>query len=147
MNIVRNSNERLMLGCCIGALVGFLVLGAVFLNYRRNLKDYVEVDAILQGIAREHGQTEESALNLFSYKVYSYSYEGREYTGRRQIFLSLGNKAGQQERILINPKNPEKLEDTLMQKVLLLAMAGCILFLCLELPYTLAGILGSGRRS
>lgn len=138
MSVIRNPDKQLIFRCWLGAIAGFLILGGVFVNYRRQLKNYVKTEAVLEGIIKEHGQTEETALNLFSYAVYSYSYEGKEYIGKRQLLFSAGKTAGEQEVILINPNQPETIEDTLFQKILLLATAGCLLFLCIEFPTAIA---------
>lgn len=138
MRVIRNPDRQLIFRCWLGAIAGFLILGGIFLNYQRQLKSYVKTEAIFEGIIKEYGQTEETALTLFPYAVYSYSYEGKDYTGKRQLLFSTGKPKGKQEIILINPELPETIEDTLFQKFLLFGIAGCLLFLCIEFPTALA---------
>lgn len=95
MRIIRNSDTRLMFGVFLCAIAGLLILGEVLLHYCRQLNSYVEVDATLEGVIKESGQTAETRLELFCYASYSYYYEGREYSAQRQILSSIGYRAGE----------------------------------------------------
>lgn len=127
MIIYKTSNEKLLFGCFVGALLGIFVLGSAFLYYRKQISNYVQVEAKLEGVLKEYGQTSETDMNVFHYASYSYTYEDREYTAQREVLAPWGLKAGEKAVIKINPDNPTEIEDTMRQKIFLAAIIGCMI--------------------
>lgn len=132
MRIIRNNDTRLMFGVFLCAIAGVLILGGVLIHYRRQLNSYVEVDATLEGVIKESGQTTETRLELFCYASYSYYYEGREYSAQRQILSSIGYRAGEKTTLRINPTEPSEIENILMQKACIFGIIVCTVFIVLE---------------
>lgn len=138
MRYIRNTDDRLMFRCFIVVLIGVIFLVFVLLVYRFQLKNYKEVDAIIEGVYREEGSTSTSDMSVFYYVSYSFSYNGHDYVANRQILLPFGYKAGKNVTIKISPKDPEKLENVLLQQVCIVVCIIGAFFLLLEFPYTIA---------
>lgn len=145
MKVIRNSNEKLMAGCFIFAIVGMLFFGGTLWNEHQHMKGYATVMATVEGVMTEHGQATETLLNRYHYVIYSYSYGDKEYLSNRPVLFKAGHTKGDKEYVKINPDNPEQIEDTLKQKLTLFGLLLLGLFAGLEFRHAVRYFFALGK--
>lgn len=85
-----------------------IVLLAILLFVRAvQWRRYIEVDAKIEEIEIDDTDNCGGSREYFTiYITYSYSYEGKEYTTKQQVFSEYGLEKGDRKKIRIDPEKP-----------------------------------------
>ncbi|MCX4255193.1 MAG: hypothetical protein OSJ63_08045 [Bacilli bacterium] len=114
--INNNISPKTYLVIAMFALVMFICSFAVTIKYYIAIKDYVKINAtIIESGYRYTGpSSEESKINYIKVK---YEYKNKEYNKELRItdFLIKYPKVGNNRTILINPNNPEEVDNHYMR--------------------------------
>lgn len=125
---------------CIGAGLFSLIRAYQHFRLDRQMKDLCTA-TVTATVTNCRRQVDSNGAEEYA-PVYTYTVNGRAYTGKSQNFSPSKPNLGRQENIQYNPDDPEMFYDAHHRD----KMVGCLLFAGVSLFVGLTGLLGKSRR-
>ena len=131
MKIQFTNDFKVLLIAFIFSLLLSIVTVFLFCNYLYTTSRYCTVLAKIVDITTEYDDIAHNSSNMNKYIYYKYSFNDREYTGKKLTLFTSKRQIGKETYIRVDPKSPEKIQNSLFVYINLFTTVICIAVTCI----------------